>query len=834
MKRSKQRPASWGIGFVPVALAILSALLIGFPLARANEEWPPAPPLERPPERAVGLLPPSVTAKSTGDGLWRVTFRFSPPRPANSVSLAGSFNGWNPHAEPMTRVDDSGAWMRTTLLGPGKYQYKFVVEGNRWFHDPLNPQKAEDNFGGYNSVLTLGRLSTMNESHGRLGDEKIGTIGLQHDPGLPLYFQALGADRALLRYRTLAHDIAHIWVAIKGSGLTEMHVVLEDPLFAIWEARITLRDSVAAQKGARQITYTFVLADPNRRVSDPDIYTARVDEDHIFRAPQWAKEAVWYQILPDRFRNADPDNDPDPVRPWTSAWFTASPWETRDGQSFYRWFVFFRLYGGDIGGIEEKLPYLKELGVNALYLNPVFQAPTHHKYNTDNYLHVDEHLGVVDDYQKIVAQEDLNDPSTWQWTASDKRFLRFLKKAHSMDFRVIIDGVFNHVGTGHPAFQDVRRNGEDSKYADWFDIVSWKPFKYRGWAGHDSLPVFQKSPRGLASETLKQHIFNVTRRWMDPNGDGDPSDGIDGWRLDVPNEIPAPFWAEWREVVKSINPDAYITGEVWDRADTWLDGKHFDAVMNYEFARAAVAWICHRQKKIKPSELDQRLAKLRLAYPATATYVLQNLVDSHDTDRLASMALNPDRAYDKMNRVQDDNPAYDNAKPGPQEYRRARLLALLQMTYVGAPMIYYGDEVGMWGADDPTNRKPMLWEDLQPYEKPGENFVMKDQLEFYRRAVALRNGYPALRTGTFRTLLTDDVQDVWAFARSNDSERLIVVLNASDSPRQVRIPEPDEPPDAWSVVFGDVAALRGRGGELEVRVPPVAGVVLHAARPVHK
>ncbi len=824
MITGKRTTRSW-ISNLAAVLIVLSAACL-----TAQAKWPPAPPLERPSQRDVGLLPPSIGAEAGGDGLWHVTFRYTPADRVESVSLAGSFNGWNPHAEPMSVSQAGSAWSYTTLLGPGKYMYKFVLNGNRWVHDPLNSEKVDDNHNGFNSVLVLGRLAAMNTSNGKLGDEKINAVGLLHNPKLPLYFQPLWADRMLLRYRALAHDAAHVWVAIKGAGLTEMHLATEDPLFATWEALVRLPENLSARNGPRQITYTFVLADRNKRVGDPHTYNVQIDASHVFQTPNWAKNAIWYQIMPERFRNGTVDNDPDPVRPWTSEWFTPSPWEERDGQTFYKWFVFFRHYGGDFQGIEEKLAYLKELGVNAIYFNPIFQAPTHHKYDADSYMHVDEHFGIVGDYDEIVAREDLNDPATWQWTMSDQVFLHFLKKAHALGFHVIIDGVFNHVGRNHPAFQDVKKNGPASKYADWFDIISWKPFKYRGWAGHDSLPVFKKSNDGLASDAVKQHIFNVTRRWMDPDGDGDPRDGIDGWRLDVPNEIPAPFWVEWRELVKSINPDAYITGEIWDRADTWLDGKHFDAVMNYAFARAAVAWICHRDKKIKPSEIDRRLAKLRLAYPTAATYVLQNLIDSHDTDRLVSMVLNTDRAYDKLNRVQDSNPNYNNAKPGPEEYRRARLVVLLQMTYVGAPMVYYGDEVGMWGADDPTCRKPMLWEDLQPYEKPEDNFVMKDHLDFYRRAIALRNAHSALRTGEFQTLLTDDEQDMWVFARTNDSEFLVVVLNASDRSREVVVPKPDNAAGSWKVVFGGADALQGVDGELKVRVPPIAGVVLYSAR----
>ena len=167
--------------------------------------------------------------------------------------------------------------------------------------------------------------------------------------------------------------------------------------------------------------------------------------------------------------------------------------------------------------------------------------------------------------------------------------------------------------------------------------------------------------------------------------------------------------------MKSINPDAYITGEIWNRAEEWLDGRTFDAVMNYQFAEPALAWIGNKDQRIPPSEVDRQLTNLRNAYPAEATFVLQNLADSHDTDRLVSKIFNPDRPYDSQNREQDD-PTYVGDKPDEASYRKARLIAFLQMTYVGAPMVYYGDEVGMWGSDDPNNRKPMLWKDLEPYE----------------------------------------------------------------------------------------------------------------------
>ena len=183
----------------------------------------------------------------------------------------------------------------------------------------------------------------------------------------------------------------------------------------------------------------------------------------------------------------------------------------------------------------------------------------------------------------------MGDPSTWTWTPSDKVFLDFLKTCKSRGLRVIIDAVFNHVGVRHPAFLDVQEKRQASQFVDWFKIKSWEPFEYAGWAGFGELPVFAKTDKGFRSKAVHEHIMAVTRRWMDPDGDGDPSDGIDGWRLDVPMELAPEFWAEWRALVKSINPDAYISGEIWDRADQWLTGAHFDAVMNYRFAEPVIA-----------------------------------------------------------------------------------------------------------------------------------------------------------------------------------------------------------------------------------------------------
>ncbi len=519
-----------------------------------------------------------------------------------------------------------------------------------------------------------------------------------------------------------------------------------------------------------------------------------------FTTPDWAKHAVWYQIMVDRFRRSAHAPARDGLTPWRRTWSTRSAWESHDDRVFYRSQVWDRQCGGDLRGLVEAIPYLQALGVNALYLLPIFQAESPHKYNATNYLHVDERYGTGAPYADTEAREDLLDPSTWTFDANDRTFLDVLRALKQAGFRVVLDGVFNHVGTRHPAFRDVRERGAASPYADWFEIKSWQPFEYQGWAGHGSLPQFRKDEaHGIASASLRAHLFALTRRWLDPDGDGDPSDGIDGWRLDVPNEIPLAFWREWRAFVKSINPEAYITGEIWKPAMPWLAGDTFDAVMNYEFAAPVVAWVFDRARRIGAGELDRRMAIVRRRHPSEATYVMQNLLESHDTDRAVSMALNPDRVYNQQNRVQ-EVPGYDTSRPRSEHYQRLRLATLIQMTYVGAPMLWYGSEVGMWGANDPDDRKPMLWADHEPYDAPHENHVDHELLAWFQRAIALRRSHEALRTGSFRTVLADDAREVWAFVRAGATEELLAVFSMHDASQ--RVPLPLDLGGGWTPVFG--------------------------------
>ena len=236
----------------------------------------------------------------------------------------------------------------------------------------------------------------------------------------------------------------------------------------------------------------------------------------------------------------------------------------------YRYQFQLRRYGGDIQGIIDKLDYLKDLGIDAIYLNPVFESPSSHKYGAKYFHHIDNNFGPDPKGDEFIWEsEDPTDPSTWKWTSADNLFLKLIQEVHNRDMKIIIDGVFNHVGIPFWALQDVAKNGEKSSYKDWFDIISFddpgtpeNEFDYVGWYGIKDLAEFKENENGPIPE-IKDHIFAIVQRWMDPNNDGDPSDGIDGWRLDVAELVNINFWKEFNGWVNKINPDAYITGEVW-------------------------------------------------------------------------------------------------------------------------------------------------------------------------------------------------------------------------------------------------------------------------------
>ena len=740
-------------------------------------------------DAAVAFDPTTRTLR-VADGAW-VLFRYKPDSPARRVAVAGTFNGWSKDATPMQAVGD-GVWRALVTMPAGVHHYKFVIDGERWVTDPNAEAELNepDNYGGVNSGVYVGL-------DGRdlppPADDAIWADAVRHDPDDMSDRDVVSPTLLRLSVRAQAGDVQRIDALTWPAGQTgepTRHRLTPRGVRMGFERWAGL---VQTEMPGQPVDYVFEVVDGAARLyvgrhgAHADLAAARAG-DGAFAAsmrptlptPDWAKRAVWYQIFPERFRNGEAANDPEGAKRWTARWFALLPGE--EGQypaDFYRGKgnVWWRKYGGDLQGVRDELPYLRDLGVNAIYFNPIFEADSMHKYDTRDFRHVDDNFGFAGDIDALRGETD--DPATWQWTKTDKLFLEFIRDAHAQGFKVIIDGVFNHVGRDHPFFLDVKEKGRDSKYADWFEVTSWQPFHYAAWDGPDGwLPVFRKDAELGLAPGPREHIFAITRRWMDPNGDGDPSDGIDGWRLDVPGDIPHPFWRDWRKLVKSVNPDAYISGEIWTWAQPWLQGDQFDAVMNYRFAEAGQDFFVDRATAIPPSRFAQRCYELVQAYPFQVVLVQQNLYASHDTDRLASMFVNPDLPYDGRNRIQDNGPWYDPSKPDATQWKRMKQAVTFQHTFAGAPMTYYGDEAGMWGPDDPSNRQPMIWRDLLPYDDPQIEF-RADLFGHYQRVIAIRRGLEALQLGDFRVIEADDGRGLFVFCRQLEDQRVYVVLNRS-------------------------------------------------------
>lgn len=443
----------------------------------------------------------------------------------------------------------------------------------------------------------------------------------------------------------------------------------------------------------------------------------RTDEIAVSFVPEWAKDAIFYQIFPDRFANGDLSNDPPNVVPWGS---------TPTAHNHF---------GGDLRGILDRLDYISLLGVNCLYLNPIFWSNSNHKYHARDYFKIDPQFG------------------------DEHIFRRLVDACHARGIRLLLDAVFNHTGVDFFAFEHVKRNGKQSQYVHWFNIYSFpvqgpSTPNYECWWNLGDLPKLMTH-----RPEVRQYLFEVTEYWM--------RFGIDGWRLDVPNEIPHPFWIEWRKLVKRLNPDAYIVGEIWDDGSPWLRGDQFDAVMNYRFRRSCIDFFAER--RTTPSEFDRSLAHTRALYPDEVQFVLQNLLGSHDTERFLTVC--------KGN-------------------KDALMLAwLFQMTYIGAPLIYYGDEVGMAGGKDPDCRRTMIWDEEQQDRR---------LLTTMKSLISLRHRYEVLRRGSVRTVLVDDKRGLYGYLREQTDRhaRLLVVLNNSAEDQRIDIGEVAElPRGVWKSVW---------------------------------
>ncbi len=565
--------------------------------------------------------------------------------------------------------------------------------------------------------------------------------------------------------------------------------------------------------------------------------------------PQWAKEVIWYQIFVERFRNGDPSNDPTSddiegsypgfvpanwkVTPWTQDWYADDVYfpDLEKGQDWFGNPVTYfgqksqlRRYGGDLQGVLDQIPYLDSLGITAVYFNPLNDAPSLHKYDPRYWRHVDRNFGPDPKGDVEVMQSEVHDdPSTWQFTAADKLFLQVIDELHKRDIRVILDYSWNHTGHRFWAWLDLVENQQESKYKDWYWVNSFddpeteeNEFNYRGWFGVKDLPEIRETKYmdhsgkvtidttgNVYSQAVKDHIFAITRRWLDPNDDGDPSDGVDGYRLDVAAEMPLGFWKEFRTVVREINPDAYLLGEVWweqwpdkllDPAP-FLEGDVFDSPMNYRWYRSARKFFSGDPEKLSVSEFIDSLNLIQEGIRKQNNYAMMNLNGSHDSPRVLTSLFNKNMY--KVHAKPDQDSTYKIHQPDEETFKILKLLLAHQYTYIGSPHIWAGDEMGMWGADDPSERKPLIWPDYEfdietthplKMKRPTDEVRFDSELfKYYQKLITIRKENKVLMTGDIEFVIPDDSYEILAYRRYNEEDEIVVLLNRNDEVTEVNI-----------------------------------------------
>ena len=444
--------------------------------------------------------------------------------------------------------------------------------------------------------------------------------------------------------------------------------------------------------------------------------------------PDWVQDSVFYQIFVDRFADGDPNSNPSKTAVWG---------EKPTRRNFF---------GGDLGGVRQRLSYLVDMGVNAIYLNPIFKAPSNHKYDTEDYLEVDPTFG------------------------GTPALLALVGSAHDLGIRVVLDGVFSHTGDRFSAFRDLVVNGERSRFRDWYTVDSFpirksKP-NYRASGNAPFLPQLRTT-----SPEVRSYLLSVASHWL-------KTADIDGWRLDVPWEQDHVLWRELRNAVKGIKPDAYLVGEAWGDGAPWVQGDEFDGVTNYRLRELLFRFLM--QRAIDAETFGRELGHLVEGIPTQFRASLLNLVGSHDTARLATLTNGYPSAADQM--------------------------LVFLFTYVGVPLIYYGDEVGLQGGNDPDCRRCMEWNESR-WNKPRRELV--------RKLASLRHERVSLRRGEFKTLCVQS--RCYAFARTSPNESVVVVVNAGFQPEQIGIPVAHLGA-TWRDGLNDTPALKADGGLLRLRL----------------
>jgi glycosidase len=513
-------------------------------------------------------------------------FVYTSSEPARSVHVAGSFNNWNREATPMRQVAGTQTWRAKVDLTPGKYFYKFVVDGARWITDPQAARNEDDGNGNVNSVRFVWPADYGSPADPN--DGKVAASALEHRTDLSGRNWVDGELE--VRLRTRPGDVSAVKWIVAGRSVP-MDVESADDLYAVWIGR-------TRWNGRGDLRYHFNLHDGDRVLrydaAGLDAVTEtpyRLDPQTFrpFRTPDWVERAVIYQIFPDRFANGSRANDPANVQDWA----TGTP-------------TYYNRFGGDAEGIRHRLGHLKALGVTDVYFTPVFKSPSNHRYDASDYLTIDPQIG------------------------TNAEFARLGREMRGQGISMILDLAFNHTATDFWAFQDIRDRGPQSRYNDWYfikehPVVPRENPPYEAWFGFPSMPKL----RVLNPET-KAYLLQVAERWRRD------VPAVRGYRLDVANEVEPDFWRAFRQSIKKADPQFWILGEHWGDARPWLGGDQWDSVMNYPFREAAVRYLA--KDEWTREQFQRALTQNQALYARQVRPGLMNLLSSHDTARFLTEA----------------------------------------------------------------------------------------------------------------------------------------------------------------------------------------------------
>ena len=603
-------------------------------------------------------------------------------------------------------------------------------------------------------------------------------------------------DELQLWFRTAAHDVDEVYLENRELCIP-MNKVISNKAFDFYEVKYKLEDKPFRYhfkiRSGNEICYYNKWGAESKLV---DYYDFKIVPG--FTAPDWAKGAVMYQIYTDRFCNGDPDNDVqtgeyfyigEQVQHVDDWYRDPQPMDVRE------------FYGGDIQGIIDKLDYLHGLGVEVVYCNPLFVSPSNHKYDTQDYDYIDPHVGKIEvDEGRLLDPGENNNIHADRYRtrttrkenleASNRLFIKLVEELHKRGMRIIIDGVFNHCGSFNKWLDRERIYEKQEGYAPGAYVSADSPYRsyfrffqeererwpyngsYDGWWGHDTLPKlnYEDSPK------LEAYIFEIAKKWMSPPYNAD------GWRLDVAadlgrsNEYNHEFWKKFRKVVKEANPEALILAEHYGDPSEWLEGDEWDTIMNYDAFMEPVTWFLTGMEKHSDEaredlrgNADAFVNAIRHHMSNMMTPSLQvsmNELSNHDHSRFLT------RTNHRVGRVQELGAEAANENVNVAVMREA---VVMQMTWPGAPTVYYGDEAGVCGFTDPDNRRTYPW-----------GHEDQELIAFHREMIRIHKRYPVFREGSVQML--EWRENVLAYARTDQNQRIVVIINNSDALEEVTVP----------------------------------------------